>query len=186
MKLNEVVKKHWDKFLMEKKNGDYSYGCVMLDVKISKDKWAEIQALVSDEDIFEGNQYGREDEPHITLLYGIHNDVPDNDVADICEDFEPVTVEVKKVGLFKTDEYDVVKFDIDSKELNGFNDKLKELPYTNGYPDYKAHMTICYVKPGKGDSIKKTINESIEDMEFSCSEITYSTAYDGKMKIQLK
>ena len=65
------------KYLLEKENANYSYGCVMIDVDISDKEWETIQSLIDDEDIFEGEQYGREDAPHVTLLYGIHEDVPD-------------------------------------------------------------------------------------------------------------
>jgi 2'-5' RNA ligase len=186
MKLRETIEKYWKSFLSEKEGADYDYGCVMLEVNISSDKWDEIQSHIADEDIHEGDQFGREDNPHLTLLYGIHGNVSDEQVREVCESFDPITIKLKETSIFENGEYDVIKFGVTDKNLTKYNGELRDkLRYTNNYPDYKAHVTICYVKAGKGKEIIKKLNDVMEEMEFSCSEVRYSKANKEKLYFKL-
>jgi len=186
MKLQETIKSLWRNLLTEKENATYKYGCVMLEVDIDDEKWGEIQSLIKDEDIHEGDQYGREDGPHVTLLYGLHNDVEDSEVEELVKQFTPIKLTLDKVGIFPGDEYDVVKFDISDKNLTKYNKMLRDnVEYTNDYPDYKAHLTIAYVKSGKGKEISDLINNDLEPMEFDCNEIKYSRGDKEKLYYKL-
>jgi 2'-5' RNA ligase len=58
--------------------------------------------------------------------------------------------------LFQNEKYDVLKFDMEyptkgDKFLHKCNDELKKFPFTSDFPDYHPHMTIVYLKPGKGN-----------------------------------
>lgn len=186
MKLQKTIKSLWRNLLTEKENANYSYGCVMITVDIGDDKWEEIQALINDDDIHEGEQYGREDGPHITILYGIHNNVEDEEIEELIEQIKPIKVTLDKVGIFPGDEYDVVKFEVSDKNLNKYNKLFRDnVKYTNDYPDYKAHLTIAYVKSGRGKEISTTINKDLEAMEFDCNEIKYSKANNDKKYYKL-
>lgn len=186
MRLQERIKSLWRNLLMEKENATYKYGCVMITVDISDDKWEEIQGLIDDKDIHEGDQYGREDNPHVTILYGLHNDIEDQEVEELIKQFKPIKVTLDKVGIFPGKDYDVVKFELNDKNLNKYNGILKNnVVYTNDFPDYKAHLTIAYVTSGKGKEISDLINKELEPMEFECNEIEYSKANKEKKYIKL-
>ena len=64
-------------------NKTYDYGCVMLQLPIKKEIWSEIQSFINEDDIEYNDDLGRETDPHITLLYGIHADVNDSDVETL-------------------------------------------------------------------------------------------------------
>ena len=113
------------------------------------EKIADFARRIPDADLADD---GREDQPHITVKYGLHGDNAD-EVRTALAGEKPIKVTFGKVSLFKTnDDYDVVKVDIDSPDLHRLNKKIAELPHTDTFPDYKPHATIAYVKKGKGEA----------------------------------
>lgn len=122
---------------------------------------------------------GRENEPHVTVLYGTHTTTPEP-VQELLKGIGPVTGRVKTVSVFPANkgqesrggaQYDVVKLDVDSPQLTELNKKLGALPNSNTFPTYKPHITLAYVKPGEG---KKFVGRVIPGL--SGKEITFDTA----------
>lgn len=178
------------KLLLEKKGDSHSYGCVMLFFDIGKGNWKNIQSLIDDEDIYtgEGDQsYGREDEPHVTILYGLHDDIEDSTIEDLIDEIKPTKLTLKKISLFENDKFDVIKFDVigaSEGKLGKMNAKFAELPHTTDFPDYHPHATIAYVKTGTGK--KYVQNLSSEDaITVECNNVVYSKADDTKNKYKL-
>lgn len=101
---------------------------------------------------------GRETVFHITLLYGLHDDDPAA-VRRVLEGTGPVTVKLGKLSLFPPDEsqtkrggpeHDILKIDVESKDLERLHEKLSRLPHTDTHPKYQPHITIAYLRPGLG------------------------------------
>lgn len=176
-------------FLNEAKNHVFSYGCVM--AELSYPKWEEdILSLIDKEDVYNGedddsDRFGLEDEPHVTLLYGIHADEVDaDDVKKFIEDykFESTDVELTKIDIFEREEndYDVVKFNLNKLKLfKDINKKLcDKFPFTTDFPRYNPHSTIAYVKKGTGKKYKQELDEPFI-LKFK--EVKYSyPSDDGK------
>lgn len=138
--------------LLEKKGETHSYGCAM--VYFDFPQMQELHSLIDPEDVYteEGDRsYGLEDEPHTTLLYGLHSkEIPDETVMEICMS-EPISdIVLSNPSLFENPNYDVLKFDAVCPALNSINSKLVKLPHTTSFPDYHPHATIGYLKPGTG------------------------------------
>ena len=130
-------------------NKVYDYGCVMLKLPVLANVWDEIQSFVNNEDIYNKDDLGRENDPHITLLYGIHSDVSDETIIKTINEFNKEQIILNELECFENDEYDVLIFKItNNKNLYLYNNILKQLPHTSSYPDYKPHCTISYLKKG--------------------------------------
>jgi 2'-5' RNA ligase len=173
MLLNEIQKKVRS-MLLEKDNVVREYGCVMAEVTISDNDWDSIQSHIEDDEIYDkDNDFGREDNPHVTILYGLHKSNADEDIKEVVDTFEPFEVVLEKVNIFENDDFDVVKFSISNDSLDKYNKKLVELPHTNDYPDYKAHLTIAYVQPGEGKEISKRYKD-MKSMTYKVDTIRYS------------
>lgn len=159
----------------------------MASLTLDKKEWNNIQSFIEDDELFtEDEGHGRENEPHVTLLYGLHDgEIEDSEIKEVVEKWGKFPIELKTVGLFENEKFDVVKFSITSKTLNKYNKELREFPYTNDYPDYKAHATIAYVKPGKGKEIIKRYKD-FEGIELECEKIKYSKSDNSKRYYNLK
>lgn len=62
---------------------------------------------------------------------------------------------------------------------------MKEYPYTTSYEDYVPHITLCYVKKGRGKDIIKQIGD-LDDVEFKPSHYIYSKANGKKVRFEIK
>lgn len=180
-------KKILKSMLLERDDVKRSKGCVMAELKIGGGDWKEIQSHIEDDEIYnKDDKFGREDAPHVTVLYGILPDVSDEDVEAVIDTFESFEVELNEVGMFENDgEFDVVKFNVSNKTLTKYNKLLKELPYENDYPTYEAHATIAYVDKGKGKDIIERFKD-VKPMSFKVNTIKYSKADKSKEFYTLK
>lgn len=167
----------------------YSFGCAM--VYFDLPAMETMHSQIAKEDIYtseeEGNPCGLESEPHVTLLYGIHDKVVEDDrVLEACMKFHIGDIILHNVSLFENENYDVLKFDVrypinGGAFLHNINSELTKLPNTNNYKDYNPHCTIAYLQPGSGKKYVKLFN----DLEFEVKpkQIVYSKS-DGQKIIK--
>lgn len=154
----------------------YDYGCVMIRLKTDPEDWKALQAMVDEKDVYfgeDGEGYGREMNPHVTVLYGIHADVPDADVEEYIKEIKDPEIELQDVSSFTNKGFDVLKFDIHSKDLEALNKLFTKLPHTTEYPDYHPHATICYLKSGLAEKYVKKFKD-IEPVDSKAKQIVYS------------
>ena len=167
-----------------KESTSYDYGCVMVEVKVSN--WNEITSIINKDDLYEveGENYGIQDNPHLTLLYGLKSNITKEQVEQVLQkaiDGDKIIIEIENIGLFENDNFDVVKFNIKKTEqLQKLFDSLSELPNENTFPDYNPHMTIAYVKKGLGKKYTKTYSHKV-----SSNDICYSMANGEKIYFEI-
>jgi 2'-5' RNA ligase len=161
---------------------EYSWVYINLPKEI-KGLMLDFGKLIDEEDRYEKEaDGGLEKEPHITVKYGLKtNDV--KDVKDRLKNEKGGSAKVKMSSHFETEEYDVVKMDVESEDLLRIHNRLNELPHEDKYPDYHAHATIAYVKKGKGKKYDETF--SIKD-SFSFNEVFFGDLNSKDHKIKLK
>lgn len=122
------------------------------------DKIHHYSMKIPEEDLYieeDDDSYGREQEPHITVRYGMDTVDPE-DLTEAFRDFGPVMFKLGLVSIFETKEYDVIKIDVQSEDLHELNRRVGEVVELPGetYPDYKPHVTVAYVKSGLGKDYK--------------------------------
>jgi 2'-5' RNA ligase len=158
--------KKWLDYLLEREE-KHEYSCLMamLPVNLSSKivKWQK--GFIDKKDLYTGEpNMGMETEPHITVLYGFHDDAPDK-VKKLL-DIKPIHVKLGLTSMFESSNYDVVKFSIESEDLKSLNRLMrKNCKYTSKYPKYVPHCTIAYVKKGTGKNY-------INDDEFKSNTAT--------------
>lgn len=150
-----------EKSLLHKNAGPHEFSVVM--AEMSEDIAAqvlEVSALIPDEEL-EMSEGGRESQIHVTVLYGLHS-ANALGARSILIDQPPITIEFLGISMFAANDkhdYDVLKFDIKSDDLNRLNALLKELPHTNTFAEYAPHVTLAYVLSGKGQKWVGAANE---------------------------
>lgn len=159
------------------------YGCVMLYLGLDKSKWKELQDQIDEKDLYlpkNETGYGKETDPHVTILYGLHEDIPYEKIeAEINKIKEP-EIKLGKISLFTTDDFDVLKFDVISEDLHKYNKQFTKFPHTNDFPKYHPHCTIAYVNKGTAKDYISKLNK-VAEIDVTSEKIVYSMA-DGKKK----
>ena len=135
---------------------------------------------------------GREEEPHVTLKYGLLTTDPEEVRAVLkANPVSPVVVTLGKVSIFDLPEYDVVKIDVSSPALAVLNEAIsksigmKSLPNEDRNPVYRPHITVAYARKGTVGSLVG--REDFEGLEFTANEVLF-TGKDGtreRMKIEI-
>jgi 2'-5' RNA ligase len=138
---------------------------------------ADNELYITKKDAF----FGRENEIHVTVLYGIHSDLPD-EVIKLVETSEPIQVKLGKVDIFTNPhKFDVVVINVISDGLNKLHTALQKVKFTDKYGIYKPHITIAYIK--KGNCIRHRGLENWEGKEFTCNHAIFSSKTGSKLKI---
>lgn len=180
-----IMIQKYQQFLEAKSGKLYRYGCVMVYLDIPN--WDNIVSHIDKEDLYkpELKRFGLETDPHVTILYGLHSDVNDEDVINVFKNIksDDIQINVDGIDIFENPEFDVIKMNVKSETLNALNQELRKLPHTSDYPDYKPHITIAYLLPGKG----KGYIESDYKYSFNqIKKIIYSKANGQKLEISLE
>lgn len=168
--------KKYNQFLKE--SSGFELGCVMIEVPVSN--WNEITSSINEEDVYtDEGKPGIQENPHVTVLYGLHEEVSLDQVKSVFEDLdERIDIRIEGIGVFENERFDVVKFNVvPNGALQTLHDRLSEFPNSNEYPEYEPHITIAYVKKG--------IGKKYEDLEYrhsveNINEICYSKSGNYK------
>jgi 2'-5' RNA ligase len=172
---------------LAKVGATYSNASTQIDLptQLSQEVMAWGKTNIPDKDLYTKDaDKGREDEIHTTLFYGITEDDPEK-IRDLLSGVKPFECRLGIITVFKDKkEYDVLKIDIESSEQTKLHYLIREnVKNKNDYPTYAPHLTIAYMKKGKGD---KFIGEDrFRGVTFTVTEIVFSTKDHNKIRIPL-
>ncbi len=159
------------------------YGCVMVFFDYDKSEWKALQDIIEKEDLYDPEDeigFGKEKDPHVSILYGLHASIPDEDIEEEIKKIKEPKLKMGKVSFFENAKFDVLKFDVESEDLHKLNKKFSKFPYTSDYPDYHPHCTIAYVNKGTAEKYVKKLNDA-DEVKFESIKIVYSKA-NGDIK----
>jgi 2'-5' RNA ligase len=136
------------------------------------------QILVQSDD----EEYGIENNPHITILYGLTNE---NDYFKLRNIVNGIfKFKFGKINKFRQDDCDVLIIEIESEDFNNLHNKIKQSCEVNlKYNDYKSHLTLAYVKKNAfedliGDCKLTGIEVEIKNLKF-CHKDGYKLPLNG-------
>lgn len=145
-------------YLLE--SGGYSKSCTLIDLPPEQAdflvSWGKEH--VPDDVLHQppdDDTLGRETEMHVTVLYGIDSPTVPDRLREIAASTKPFKVMLGKVSLFRNDDYDVVKVEVESEELRTLRARIEaDIPNKQTFPDYNPHATVAYVKKGTCDHLE--------------------------------
>lgn len=167
----------------------YSYACLMALVPERVSVLVRgYSALVPEDSIYddESGEFGREGDVHITVKWGFLNNDP-TPVQDALADWGPVVAVLRNISAFSSDDYVVLKVDVESPDLHELHNFCKEMfPNKETHPDYVPHVTLVYLKTNSDDSYyyEKYFSGMFNGIELTFNELTFS-ANDEKTPISL-
>lgn len=141
------IKRFQPRILIEQ--AKYNYASTQFNVsKRIAELALDMNQYLQDEDLTEN---GRENEPHVTIRYGLDKDC----VAEVLKriiGIGPIQIRYGDVSLFERDDFDVVKVDVISDDIHHLNNAIKDLALKDDFAatGYHPHLTLGYVKAGKG------------------------------------
>lgn len=166
--------------LMEAASPKYDFGCLM--AFFNPPAWDKLLDVIDPDDIYEGDGgFGLERDPHVTILFGFHDEKVDvkelkDRVKRLVGD-RKVVFKFGQASLFDNPLYDVLKFDIEDTTgiLGELNEAIRQMyEHTNSYPNYHPHATIAYIKKGEGQKYADLINKSELHMDVTPDKMVYS------------
>lgn len=164
--------------------GDRKFATTQLDLAgADRDDILAYAAAIPDEWLAEG---GREDNPHITVKYGLHaRDV--SEVTAALEGEPPVVVKFGETDVFQADGYAVVIVRVESEDLRRLNSSLAaSLGHTDTHPEYVPHATVAYVKADKlTEALALRRADFMEGREATFDRVTYSNQEGARSTINL-
>lgn len=129
-------------------------------------------------------KYGVEEDPHITVKWGILTKDID-EIRELLKDEVGGEVSLVKVDMFENDDYDVLKITVESKALRKINKIISDnLETHDTFSTYNPHITLAYLKVGKGKEYKK--ENPFEDLTFEFDEVIFEDYNDKATTIKLE
>lgn len=170
-------------------NVKYNFSCIHVHVPLPLSEeiitWGKDQ--VADDDLFVAQKdptFGREDEIHTTILYGIHSELP-NESIELLKNCGAIKATLGKIAVFTNpSKFDVVMIEVKSPDLCRLNELVaKNIRHTNRYGVYKPHITVAYVKKGRG--WKHFGINRWKEVEFECTNAVFSSKNGSKYEFLL-
>lgn len=147
-------------------------GCVMAILE-TPPLFEKLYGIIDPQDLTDD---GIETDMHVSIIYGLDNEVKTEDVRTALEEISIGQIRITNISLFENPKFDVLKMDvIPSKGLLLMRAMLEALPNEQTFPNFEPHVTIAYLKSGTG---KKYITNKKFEYPIKVTDILYS--YDDR------
>jgi 2'-5' RNA ligase len=150
--------------------------CIMVDID-QRGKILEFVSQISNECVYEeeGKHYGKELNPHVTVMYGLNENEEKRVKELLAKVPKKISATLGKISKFENIDapYDVLKVEVYSPHLAKIHEMIRG-NFENDYkwPEYNPHVTLAYVK--KGTCNEYVGNKMFEGMKIKFENFTYS------------
>jgi 2'-5' RNA ligase len=193
------------KAFKEKTDRSYKYHSVQLNVGREKDySFMHLQEMIPDgiiyseiigEEIYKMlgstytkkiDKYGRENEPHITVCYGLYNENDYFAIRRYLSNYRKFRLYLGEISYFSDDTkpFDVCKIEVDSPDLHRINSFIRtQFKVKSSYPEYNPHLTLAYIQKGYR---RRNGQHPYVGKEIICDKMLFSHIEGYKLELPLK
>lgn len=126
---------------------------------------------------------GREDNPHVTVKYGIDPSVTIDEIRAVVGPRATGSLIFGSTAFFAGPDADVVFVTVDSPDLVALNKAVTgAVETTNTQPNYVPHLTLAYVESGRGHEFAG--NGALNGVKFDYNAVHFYDANRQATKIQ--
>lgn len=137
----------------EKTQGSYGYHSLQVNLPNSfLTSFEEVQSFIDSSCVYEEDEdksYGLEDEPHVTVCYGIKEESDYFFLLKNLKGLDPIIMEIGNISFFRNSDtpYDVAILEIECPVLPEINEFVRRFckPYVS-FSEYTPHMTLGYIQ----------------------------------------
>lgn len=172
--------------LIEAQRRLYSYCCIRI-FGPYKNHIFNLLKLFKEEDLRKVDGTDIERDTHVTVMYGI-TAVSKRDIIKLFTKRKKFKIYIEGLEVFKNKEYDydVVVIRVNSKELLQLRKEIEEtLPHITTHREYKPHITLAYVKGGKGEEYKELIEKHLRKDSINIDKIYFDHKSGKKLRFNL-
>lgn len=161
---------------------EFKYGAVMLPLPSHLVfEVLKYQKLIDPSDVVE-----LEDDPHITVKYGVDPSIPVSEVRRVLSGIGPINVVLGRTSLFELPDQEVLKLEVTSPSLITANLLVrKHLKCIDTYPTYIPHVTLAYLKTGSGSKYEGIMIPKLSGESHEFTHVKYSDRDSNKHVISL-
>jgi phage gp29-like protein/2'-5' RNA ligase len=160
---------------------DYSYASTQ--VNITGSVRTQVMAMAADipDDALVAE--GREDDPHVTVKYGIDPAVTIEELRPIIGPRAAGSLTLGPTAFFAAPDWDVVFLTVDSPDIVALNKAIVDaVKTTSTKPNYVPHLTLAFVESGRGHEFAG--NGALVGVKFNYNAVYYSDTEGNLTKIQ--
>lgn len=124
----------------------------------------KIQSDIDEDDIYidpqDEDRYGIENDAHVTIAPCLDNDIDLDELKKLLPPPQKCGAYIRDISVFRCKDYDVLKADVSSNTLLQTNQNIldKYESFSEYKDSYHPHLTIAYLKKGKGDKYANAID----------------------------
>ena len=132
-----------------------------------------IHNKIEEDDLYDNKEdYGIEDETHVTVVPCLDNDVKIEDLKKLLLPLENYEIKINGISLFENNDFDALKCDVICNNLFQTNkDILKKYKSHSEYKEYHPHLTIAKLKK---DCAKKYIYDLEDELQIKPKSFHWS------------
>ena len=166
------------------------YAFLMVDYQLPE-AIQELQRQINPADLYvvensrSGFTYGMEMEPHVTVAPCLRNNVKLDNLKPFLHSLEEYRLELTNLNVFENKLFDVLVCDVKKCEvLHSTNAEIADKYKLNtSFDDFNSHITVAYLKKGKGGEYAKLKFPESVTMKPKCFAFSH---YEGEKRTRIE
>lgn len=148
-------------------------------------RFNDCEMMIPNDAIFEKHPYqtdfpdGREQQPHVTVFFGLEHGEDEVDIAEHVAEMPPLEFTIGNISAFRNEDmpYDVLKVEITSPQMEKLHYWIKDNFDNECKFPFRGHMTLAYIKKGTCQSLEGPCEWT--GSTYACNTLTFSHKDDG-------